>query len=591
MTRNFTPRWTLNDIFTGGSGSSSFHHFLNELSGNIGAFENRFLSPFKPLEAASQWQNLSERICQAASFVACLQAQDVYDEKANSLEGEIAAIQAAFANVSNKFDRQLMGIGDEEFSEMLQKPAFKEIAFPLSERRMRAKEKLGLKEESLINDLSIDGYHGWSQLYGNIIGHVKIPYEKKGEKEFLSWGQAYTRLGSPQREERKAIFENSNHVWKEHEQVFAAILNHLSGFRLKSYEHHGWHFLKESLDHNRMQMPTLEAMWSAIQKSKPLFTDYLKHKAKLLGLKRLSWYDLEAPLLFKLKEAPSAISYDEAAHFIIKQFSSFSPEMGNFAKIAFEKQWIEAENRGGKRPGGFCTDVPLNKESRIFMTFTGTQECVFTLAHELGHAFHNHVIFNLPEMARHFPINLAETASTFAEMIVSEEAMKLEKNQERRIKLLDGKLQRSVIFFFNIHARFLFETRFHEKRKQGMLTPEQICSLMVESQKEAYCDALQEYHPFFWASKSHFNSTGIGTPFYNFPYTFGYLFSLAIYLKARKMRDFEGRYIALLADTGRMTVEDLAKKHFGEDLTSEQFWLQPIEFLKENVKEFLACSI
>src|SRR5262249_50096227 len=153
-------------------------------------------------------------------------------------------------------------------------------------------------------------------------------------------------------------------------------------------------------------------------KNKAPFIDYMGMKARLIGLKKLHWCDIEAPLEGGQE---TVIPYDKGAEFIVQCFGEFSPKMGAYAKRAFEQRWIEAEDRGGKRPGGFCTDVPLQKESRIFMTYSNTKESLFTLAHELGHAYHNEVIFALRELARHFPMNLAETASTFAEMVVTDE--------------------------------------------------------------------------------------------------------------------------------------------------------------------------
>jgi oligoendopeptidase F len=335
-----------------------------------------------------------------------------------------------------------------------------------------------------------------------------------------------------------------------------------------------------------MSSDTLQSMWEVVEENKQPFVDFLQAKASLLRLKKLSWYDQEAPL--STQESGNLISYKEAASFITDCFEKFSPKMAEFAHQAFAKGWVESEDRPGKRPGGFCTGFPLKKESRIFMTYSGTNESVFTLAHEIGHAFHNHIIYNMPDMARHFPMNLAETASTFAEMIVSEAAFQKETVESHRLQLLNAKLQRSVIFFFNIHARFLFETRFYEQRKTGPLSPEELCGLMTQAQKEAYGDSLDVYHPYFWASKMHFNTTEL--PFYNFPYTFGYLFSTAIYLKAKASKNFEETYIALLADTGRMTVETLAEKHLNADLTKKEFWQKTINFLKEDTTSFLQLA-
>ena len=435
----------------------------------------------------------------------------------------------------------------------------------------------------MISDLSVDGYHGWSQLYGTLIGQAVIPLKIKGKVQEYSWGQAYNKLSHPDRSVRKAVFENSNAVWKKYQHVFAHTLNHIAGFRLKMYSHRKWPFLKEPMENNRMDEATLDTMWRVITKNKKQFCRYLKCKAKLLGRDKLCWYDMDAPAASGKKQ--KEIPYLEGADFIIACFDQYSPKMAAFAKKAITAGWIEAEDRKGKRPGGFSTDFPRSNESRIFMTYSGTNESLFTLAHELGHAFHSHVMFDLPELSRQYPMNLAETASTFAEMLVSEAALTKETNRQRKLALLDDRLQRSIAFLFNIHSRFLFETSFYQERQKGIVSAERLCELMTQAQKEGYCQSLEEYHPYFWVSKMHFSLTDM--PFYNFPYTFGYLFSLGIYLHAKEAPDFEESYVALLRDTGSLTVEDLAKKHLGVDLRREAFWQKSIDYLKNDVEMFV----
>lgn len=193
------------------------------------------------------------------------------------------------------------------------------------------------------------------------------------------------------------------------------------------------------------------------------------------------------------------------------------------------------------------------------------------------------------QLNRAYAMNVAETASTFAEMIVADAALKQAETKDEKLFLLEDKIQKSVAMFMNIHARFLFETRFYEERKQGVVPAEKLNELMEAAQKEAFCDSLGEYHPHFWASKLHFHITGV--PFYNFPYTFGYLFSLGIYARAlRENADFEEKYIALLCDTASMTVEDLAMKHLGADLTERSFWEDAVRLAVQDVQEFLELT-
>jgi oligoendopeptidase F len=262
--------------------------------------------------------------------------------------------------------------------------------------------------------------------------------------------------------------------------------------------------------------------------------------------------------------------------------------MATFSERAFAEGWIEVEDRQGKRPGGFCTSLPLSEQTRIFMTFSGTADNVSTLAHELGHAYHQHVMDDMPMLLQDYAMNVAETASTLAEMIVMEATIQQATTKEEKISLLDQKIQNAVAFYMNIHARYLFETRFYALRKQGLVSSEQLDELMVEAQKEAYTDALSEYHKSFWASKLHFYITEV--PFYNFPYTFGYLFSAGLYAYSQTTTDFEEKYIALLRDTGNMSVEQLAMKHLQVDVTTPAFWRDAVAYTVKDVELFLELT-
>ena len=212
-----------------------------------------------------------------------------------------------------------------------------------------------------------------------------------------------------------------------------------------------------------------------------------------------------------------------------------------------------------------------------------------TLAHELGHAFHSYVMKDLPYLNQSYAMNVAETASTFAETIINYAALENAKTTEEKIALLNAKLEGATGMFLNIHARFLFEDAFYKERAKGIVSEQRLNTLMLQAQKEAYGDSLSTYHPHFWCSKLHFFIDRV--PFYNFPYTFGFLFSLGIYAEYLKNPEgFEDRYIALLKDTGSMKVEDLAEKHLGVDLTKEDFWVEGIKIMEKDAKEFIRLT-
>jgi oligoendopeptidase F len=591
----YSDVWNLEVLFQGGSESLEFAKHLELTSQLIEQFQAK-VNNWSPLhstedqvyliELLADFERAGKKLRQAGAFVGCLQAQNTEDKKAYALEAKVTGLSASFQTALGTLDSLLASFTDEVWSQLLEAEPLKEVTFSLTERRERAKDKLSKEEEAIISALGVDGYHSWGQLYDLLVGKIKIPVDENGEVKQLSVGQAFNKFSNPDRQVREAVFKNWEKAWGDQADYFAKTLNHLSGFRLNVYKKRGWEeVLKEPLSINRMKKETLETMWAVISEYKQLLVDYLNRKAKLLGIEKLSWFDLDAPY----GKTESKVSYQEGAKFIEQNFALFGEKMSTFAKKAFEEQWIEAEDRPGKAPGGFCTGFPESEESRIFMTYSGTPSNVSTLAHELGHGFHSYAMRGVHYLNRGYAMNVAETASTFAEMIVADAAVKNAKNEEEKLVLLDDKIQRTVALLMNIHARFLFETRFYEERKQGLVSVEKLNELMEAAQKEAYCDALEQYHPLFWASKLHFFITGV--PFYNFPYTFGYLFSLGIYAQAlEEGKGYEEKYIALLRDTASMSVEDLAAKHLQVDLTQKDFWEKAVHLCIDDIKEFLTLT-
>ncbi|MBS4191381.1 M3 family oligoendopeptidase [Bacillus sp. FJAT-49705] len=594
-TKTYSTVWDLDVFFNGGSSSEAFAKHLMTTEEEIKEFTlqvhnwettNSISDKSALNHLIDRFQEATKKLREAGAFVSCLQAQNTGDKKASEHRAAITQLSASFQTALTEFDEKLTSYDTSIWEEMLKTEELRELAFVLTERRQTAAEKLSKEEESLINALGVDGYHSWGQFYDLVVGKIKIPFHENGEETILSVGQAANKFSSPDRKVRKDMFEKWENAWKEQSDYLSRVINHLSGFRLNVYKQRGWEdVLKEPLAINRMSQETLDAMWEVISKNKQPLVQFLDRKAKLLGVEKLSWYDLDAPI----NKTESKVSYQEGTEFILENFSKFGEEMTSFAKMAFEDKWIEAEDRPGKSPGGFHTYFPESSQSRIFMTYSGTPSNISTLAHELGHGFHTYAMRDLHLLNRNYAMNVAETASTLAEMIVADASVKSAQSGEEKIALLGDKIQRTVALLMNIHARFLFETRFYSERKKGTVSTDRLNQLMEEAQKEAYGHALEEYHPSFWASKLHFYITGV--PFYNFPYTFGYLFSLGIYARAiEEGKGYEQKYIDLLKDTASMKVEELAQKHLNVDLTRHEFWERAVQLCIDDIEEFLALT-
>ncbi|WP_312112782.1 M3 family oligoendopeptidase [Brevibacillus reuszeri] len=593
MAKALPQRWDLDVLFPGGSESAEFRTFLGELEGDIASLQTRIEQTDLALNEKNTFlgvvekvQSIGVRVRQAGAYISCLSAQNVKDEQAKLLGGRVKTISATFGAALTGWEEKLVNIEESAWKALLADEDLQPIAFVLEERRRRAQEKLPPEQEVLANDLAVDGYHAWQDLYNAVVGRMTIEIELDGEVKQLSVGQASNLMSHPDRSVRAQAFAKWQEAWGKETELCAQALNHLGGFRLALYRHRGWDsVLREPLDIGRMQEKTLDAMWQAIDNRKDRLVAYLERKAKLLGIEKLSWYDVSAPVGNTHKK----VSYDEAAEMIVHHFNRFNPNMASFAQQAFDEAWIEAEDRPGKRPGGFCTSFPVSKQSRVFMTYAGSASNVSTLAHELGHAYHQQVMWDLPPLAQNYAMNVAETASTFAEMILADAAVKNAANDDERLVLLEDKLQSVVAFFMNIHARFLFEKNFYEQRKNGLVSAAELDRLMLEAQETAFKGALTEYEPHFWASKLHFYITSY--PFYNFPYTFGYLFSMSVYARAlAEGESFADKYDALLQDTGRLMVEDLAKKHLGEDMTTVDFWQAAVDLAVADIEEFLRLT-
>ncbi|OFI46678.1 oligoendopeptidase [Floricoccus penangensis] len=594
----YAINWDLDSIFPGGSNSQELQNRMVELDNQIKEYHDKVID-WKPesdsvdkfVEILDLQEVISKGFSQCGSFIGALLSSDINDDKAKLVYGDFSKKYPAVQLAQTIFSKKLSEIDDEKWTELMLTPELKDLSFRLSEIRRDGNELLSEAEENIISTLNLDGLNAWSSHYDTIVASIEIPYiDEEGKEVSLSAGQAFNKMmGDADASVRADLFEKWEKAWSDKVDVFADTLNHLDGFRLSTQKLHGVDdYLKQPLEYNRLKEETVDAMWSTIQANKQPIVDYLTRKAQLFGKDKMEWQDQDAPIVLGDMEERT-YTFDQAAEFIVENFEKFSPKMSKFAQEAFDKSWIEAEDRPGKRPGGYCTGLPETQESRIFMTYSNSVNEVATLAHELGHAFHSSVMWDMPSLNQDYAMNVAETASTFAELIVADATLKSAKTKEEKINLLDVKMQNAIAMFMNIHARYIFENAFYQARQKGLVSADEITSMMVEAQKEAYLDGLASYHPHFWAAKLHFFIDDV--PFYNFPYTFGYLFSMGIYAYANKKgSNFEDEYIALLRDTASMTSEELAEKHLQVDLTKPDFWQAGIDMVLADINEFMELT-
>jgi pepF/M3 family oligoendopeptidase len=324
-------------------------------------------------------------------------------------------------------------------------------------------------------------------------------------------------------------------------------------------------------------------MHSAMRDSFPDFRRYWHKKASLLGKEKLAWWDLSAPV----GQSDSQFTYDAARDFIVEQFASFSPKLVSFTEHAFANNWIDAEPRDGKGGGAFCMPILALEESRILCNFDGSMDSMTTLAHELGHAYHNDCFKGKTLLQRRTPMTLAETASIFNQTIITNSALNQAHDAGERLAILESFLADSAQVIVDIYSRFLFESEVFERRAESELSSEDFCAIMVRCQKETYGDGLdQNYlHPYMWAWKSHYYSPH--RSFYNYPYAFGLLFGLGLYAIYQDGHpSFAEAYDSLLANSGSALPSELAAR-FEINLRQKSFWEQGLNIIRERIDMYI----
>jgi len=591
----YRKTWDLETLFSGGDSSQQLNKHIEKTLDKISKFEMKvdcFQTPqkvddaFGVAELIESISSIRIHLSEASSFITCLLAENSKNHKAVSLQSQIDSISANFESVVHKIQRTLVKIHRNLWEAMLDTDVLQDYTFKLNKWREKTYLQLSEEKDNIASDLMVDGYHAWHHLYNTLINDIKVHVPINGDIKELSVGQAINLRSHPDEKVRKDSHRALENVWIQKEDLFAKVLNHIAGFRLQVYKHKGIeNVLTEPVLNNHIKEETLNVMWETVTKYKKPFINYLNKKAEMLGESKLNSYNFWAPIT----ESKKQLNYIETVDLVIEHLSGFGPEMEKFIQRVFEKGWIESENRPNKSVGAFCTAFPISGESRVFMTYSGAIKDALTLAHELGHAFHNHAMKSVEGINKRYPLSIAETASTFSELIILDNTIEQAKSYKEKLYLIDEKLKRSVMNFMNIHSRFLFEKTFYEERKTGNIHSSRLNELMQQSINEGYKGSMASTPIHSWIWTPHYYLTK--SPFYNFPYTIGYLLSLSIYTRAKEEgTEFESKYISLLRDSGSMTIEELVEKHLGEDITSEEFWERGMQECIKDVEKFIKLS-
>ncbi|MGH2531439.1 MAG: M3 family oligoendopeptidase [Thermomicrobiales bacterium] len=445
----------------------------------------------------------------------------------------------------------------------------------------RARHLMSPPEETLAAELHVTGGNSWEKLFLNVWSQIAVAFEFDGESRSLSMSEIRNLAYHEDREVRRRGYEAEIAAWKVNAVPFAAALNSIKGESITLLRRRGWRTaLDQALFQNHIDQPTLDAMLAAARDSFPDFRRYLRAKARLFGAERLPFYDLFAPV----GRSKRSWEWPEAVDFIVEHFGSYSPRLSAFVTRSFDERWIDAEPRDGKSGGGFCMSL-RDDESRILINYVPSYGAMSTVAHELGHAYHNLNLAERTMLQRETPSTLAETASIFCETIIRHAAL-AESDEEEQLAIIDGSLQDSTQVVVDITSRFLFEQRIFDGRAARELSIDDFCHMMLDAQRESYGDGLDSdlLHPYMWAVKPHYYA--VDHAFYNFPYMFGLLFGLGLY--ARYQADpepFNAGYDELLSATGMADAAGLASR-FGIDIRAPEFWISSLDVVRADIDRF-----
>ncbi|HHX8654918.1 TPA: M3 family oligoendopeptidase [Vibrio diabolicus] len=526
-----------------------------------------------------------------ANFASCYASVDATNAEAKSLLGKMTRIFSELSQAFSPFDLTLTHADEEFILRVLdhENPDISGQAFSILNSRKLADTRLSNAEEQLLAAMSVDGKSAWGNLYDNLTGSLKVKLEyTDGNSEELGFSQAASILYGSEFERQEAAWRGVQDAMQTHQESFAAILNALAGWRLTENKKRSTkrevHFLEPSLHGSRIQAETLNAMMTVAKDSRAIGRKAGLLMAQVHGLDEMKpWNHLAA--MPALSGEAKVYDFDEAIDVICEAFETVNPEMSEFVRLMVQNGWIDAAPNANKRLGAYCTKLPATRTPLVFMTWSGSRSDLMTLAHELGHAFHNWVIRDLPLCQTYYPMTLAETASIFAENIVRDHLISKAESVDEKLEMLWEELSSALALMINIPVRYEFEKSFYERRQDGEFTADEFCELMSETWKEWYGDVMSEPDPYFWASKLHFSIDSVS--FYNYPYLFGFLFSKGIYAQREtKGEAFYTDYINLLRDTGCMMAEDVVEKHLSMDLTQPTFWQQSVELVREKVDEF-----
>lgn len=515
-------------------------------------------------------------------YLALRNSVDTTDGKTLDHIGRLDKINASTAKAQSAMDKYIAGVADLEAC-IAAHPLLTEYAFLLRNTKKKAVHLFSDEMEAMISRMNLSGGNAWSRLFDYLTSTLKVDYD--GEQ--ITLPAVRNLANDPDGAVRKKAYEAELASYAKVEGSIAYALNNIkSQVRMLAQERGYGSALTMTLDQSNMKRETLDAMFGAMQEYLPVFHKYMRAKAEYLGYHNgLPWFEMLAPLGRNDKK----YTLEETKQCLLDSFGQFSKDMADMMERAFDEEWIDFYPREGKVGGAFCCEVSHAGQSRILTNFNGSFDAVDTLAHELGHAYHGTQTCDHRILNRDYPMQVAETASTFNETHITCLAI-AKATGEEKLALLDNILMNTTQVICDIYSRFLFEDSVFNACEDRFLMPEDLKAMMLDAQKKAYGDGLDsEYmHPYMWACKGHYYSEALS--YYNFPYAFGAMLAMGLYsMYLKEGEAFLPKYNKFLHATTVMSVEDTAAV-VGIDLTSKDFWRESLKSFADMIDEFVELA-
>ena len=466
------PHWQLASIFSGLEGQdyltaksrvkaklSNLKQLMNTKqvqSGSRLELNKANLQLFEDL--LTNYNQLTQELFDLRAFTTGFTSTDAFNNEAKAEGSQLLDLISDYSILTKRFTAWL---GRLDLAELARHSELAKVhSFGLSKARENAQHLMDDDSEALASLLDKTGGSAWARLHSDLVSRSSIKAAISGEsKSEFTLSELKNLQTSVSAKTRQQAYETELELLSQHEVSFAAAMNSIKGQMNDLTTKRKWSsVLEQAVHQNNISMRSLEAMLQACQESFPAFRRYLKAKATFLDKDALAWYDLLAPV--SIGQARH-FSWEEAQTFVTESFESYSQELANYAKKSFQENWLDVPPRKGKRNGAFCMAVPGRKESRIMLNFGNTLDDVFTLAHELGHGYHNEQMYKAgrSSLQRNTPMTLAETASIFCETIVVN-AMLETASEKEKLAILEQDLLGATQLVIDIYSRFLLKKTF-----------------------------------------------------------------------------------------------------------------------------------